>query len=90
MSTDKAKTIEALKDSFAHLRQAIQTLRDAEADKPQKMFGRQTLRGSFILITEHFGEHLGQSIAYARMNSVVPPWTEEQRQQQKQAEKPKS
>jgi uncharacterized damage-inducible protein DinB len=91
MSTDKAKTVEALKDSFAHFRQAIQALSDADADKPQKMFGRQTtLRGSFIMITGHFGEHLGQSIAYARMNGVVPPWTEEQQQQQKQAEKPKS
>lgn len=91
MSTDKAKTLQALKDSFAHFRQAIQALSDADADKPQKMFGRQTtLRGSFIMITGHFGEHLGQSIAYARMNGVVPPWTEEQQQQQKQAEKPKS
>jgi uncharacterized damage-inducible protein DinB len=91
MSADKAKTIEALKVSFAHFRQAIQALSDADADKPQKMFGRQTtLRGSFMLITGHFGEHLGQSIAYARMNGVVPPWTEEQQQQQKQAEKPKS
>jgi hypothetical protein len=40
------------------------------------MFARQTLRGSPSPI--------------ARMNGVVPPWTEEQQQQQKQAEKPKS
>jgi uncharacterized damage-inducible protein DinB len=91
LSIDKAKTVQALKDSFAHFRQAIQAMNDGDADKPQKMFGRQTtLRGSFIMITGHFGEHLGQSIAYARMNGVVPPWTEEQQQQQKQAEKPKS
>jgi uncharacterized damage-inducible protein DinB len=90
LSTDKAKTVQALKDSFAHFRQAIQALSDADADKPQKMFGRQTtLRGSFMMITGHFGEHLGQSIAYARVNGVVPPWTEEQQQQQKQSEKPK-
>lgn len=90
ISTDKVKTVQALKDSFAHFRQAILVLNDADADKPQKMFGRQTtLRGSFIMITGHFGEHLGQSIAYARVNGIVPPWTEEQQQQQKQAEKPK-
>jgi hypothetical protein len=42
------------------------------------------------MITGHFGEHLGQSIAYARVNGVVPPWTEEaQQQQQKPADKPK-
>jgi len=90
LATDKEKTVQALKDSFAHFRKAILALGDGDADKPQKMFGRQTtLRGSFILITGHFGEHLGQSIAYARVNGIVPPWTEEQQQQQqKQAAKP--
>lgn len=90
LSTDKAKTVQALKDSFAHFKEAIQALSNGDADKPQKMFGRQTtLRGSFIMVTGHFGEHLGQSIAYARTNGIVPPWTEEQQQQQKQSEKPK-
>ena len=91
-SGDKAKTVQGLKDSFAHFRGAILALSDADADKAQKMFGRQTtLRGSYIMITGHFGEHLGQSIAYARMNGIVPPWTEEaQQQQQKPADKPKS
>jgi uncharacterized damage-inducible protein DinB len=91
LSGDKPKLIQALKDSFAHFRGAIIALNDADADKPQKMFNRQTtLRGSFIAITGHFGEHLGQSIAYARMNGVVPPWTEEsQQQEQKPAERKK-
>lgn len=91
LSADKPKVLQALKDSFAHIRGAIVALSDADADKPQKMFNRQTtLRGSFIMITGHFGEHLGQSIAYARMNGVVPPWTEEaQKQQQKPADKAK-
>lgn len=90
-SSDKPKVVQALKDSFAHFRGAILALNDADADKPQKMFNRQTtLRGSFIMITGHFGEHLGQSIAYARANGVVPPWTEGfQQQQQKPADKPK-
>jgi uncharacterized damage-inducible protein DinB len=79
---DKVKTVQALKESFAHFRQAILALNDADIDKPQKMFGQQTtLRGSFMLITGHFGEHLGQSIAYARVNGIVPPWTEEAQQQ---------
>src|SRR6202790_710777 len=89
-ANDKPKTVQALKDSFAHFRRAILALSDADADKPQKMFGQQTTqRGSFLLITGHTGEHLGQSIAYARMNGIVPPWTEEAQQQQKPAEKPK-
>lgn len=91
MATDKANTVQALKYSFAHFRQAILALGEGDADKPMKMFGRQTTtRGAFILITGHFGEHLGQSIAYARVNGIMPPWTAEQQQQQKQTEKPKS
>ncbi len=91
LSPDKPKVIQALKDSFAHFRNAIIALKEEDADKPQKMFNRQTtLRGSFIAITGHFGEHLGQSIAYARVNGVVPPWTEGFNQSpQKPAEKPK-
>jgi uncharacterized damage-inducible protein DinB len=84
-SADKAKTVQALKDSFAHFRQAVISVSDADLDKPLKMFGQQTTyRGAFIMITGHTGEHLGQSIAYARMNGIVPPWTEEQQQQQQQ------
>jgi uncharacterized damage-inducible protein DinB len=90
LSGDKPKVIQALKDSFAHFRQAILALNDADADKPQKMFNRQTtLRGSFLMINRHFGEHLGQSNAYVRINGVAPPWTEEFQQQQKPADKPK-
>src|SRR5215472_8280296 len=90
-STDKAKVQQALKESFAHFRGAILALSDADADKPQKMFNRETtLRGSLMMVDRHWGEHLGQSIAYARVSGVVPPWTEEfQHQQQKPAEKPK-
>jgi uncharacterized damage-inducible protein DinB len=91
LSGDKAKVLPVLKESFAHFRTAILALSDADADKPQKMFNRETtLRGSLMMIDRHWGEHLGQSIAYARVNGVVPPWTEEsQQQQQKSADKPK-
>ncbi len=90
-ANDKPKVLQELKDSFTHLRNAILALSDGDADKPQKMFNRQTtLRGSLMMIDRHWGEHLGQSIAYARVNGVVPPWTEEfQQQQQKPADKPK-
>ncbi len=91
LSGDKAKVLPVLQESFAHFRGAILALSGADGDKPQKMFNRQTtLRGALMMIDRHWGEHLGQSIAYARVNGVVPPWTQEfQQQQQKPAEKPK-
>ena len=89
-ANDKPKVVQELKDSFAHFRQAILALSDSDSDKAMKMFGRQTTqRGAFIMVTGHTGEHLGQSIAYARTNGIVPPWTEESQQQQKAADKPK-
>jgi uncharacterized damage-inducible protein DinB len=90
LSGDKAKVLPVLKESFGHFRGAILTLSDADGDKPQKMFNRQTtLRGALMMIDRHWGEHLGQSIAYARVNGVVPPWTQEFQQQQKPADKSK-
>jgi uncharacterized damage-inducible protein DinB len=86
---DKAKTVQALKDSFAHMRQAILDIKDSDLENPQKLPGgrQSTVRGSFIFIAGHYGEHLGQSIAYARQIAIVPPWTEERQKQE--AEKPK-
>jgi uncharacterized damage-inducible protein DinB len=88
LAADKAKTVQALKDSFAHFRSAILAIKDADLNNAQKLFGQDTtVRGAFFLITGHFGEHLGQSIAYARQNGIVPPWTEERQKQE--AAKPK-
>jgi uncharacterized damage-inducible protein DinB len=77
--TEKAKVIDELKKSFAHVRAGIAATSDADLDKPVKMFGRDTtVRGVLLSVVSHQFEHLGQSIAYARMNGIVPPWTAEQ------------
>jgi len=48
----------------------------AMAQAPVKLFGRDmTKLGALMLILEDQHEHLGQSIAYARSNGVVPPWS---------------
>jgi uncharacterized damage-inducible protein DinB len=74
--TDKAKVVEMLKQSCEHVRQAALNTSDADLDKPVKLFGRDsTAREVFLLMATHMHEHLGQSIAYARMNGVVPPWS---------------
>ncbi len=85
--TEKAAVIEALKKSFAHLRAGVASIADASLDKPVKMFGHDTtVRGVLFVAATHEHEHLGQSIAYARMNGIVPPWTAAR--QAKAAEKP--
>ena len=85
-TTDKAKVISILKDSFAHAKDAIKAMPDADLDKSMEWFGgRNTERGILLFIVRHTAEHLGQSIAYARSVGVVPPWTEDLK---KQADKP--
>jgi uncharacterized damage-inducible protein DinB len=82
-TTDKAKIIGILKDSFAHEREAIMQMPDADLDKSLAWFdGKNTERGILLFMTRHTAEHLGQSIAYARFIGVVPPWTEDQQRQQ--------
>ena len=90
-TTDKAKVISALKDSFEHGRKAITAMPDADLEKSLDWFGgKNTERGILLFIVRHAAEHLGQSIAYARMNGIVPPWTEDaQKEQKKEAAKPK-
>jgi len=89
-TTDKTKIIAALKDSFDHIRQAVIDMPDANLEKQLDWFGgKNTQRGILLFTMRHMAEHLGQLIAYARMNGIVPPWTEEQQRQQKQQPKPK-
>ena len=73
---DKAKAIEGMKKSFDHILGALAAIPDSDLDKPVKMFGRDTTyRGAMLVLATHAHEHLGQSIAYARMNGVTPPWS---------------
>ena len=90
--TKKADIQKALKDSFAHMEAAISSLSDADMEKPLELMGmKTTVRGGCFLLLTHVHEHLGQSIAYARMNGVVPPWSAaQQAEMKKTTEKMKS
>jgi uncharacterized damage-inducible protein DinB len=75
--TGKAEVVEALQKSIAHARAAVVGFPDADLDKKAKFFGRETTeRWLLIQLNSHMHEHLGQSVAYARINGVAPPWSE--------------
>ena len=85
-TTDKAKVVAALKDSFDHAKKAITAMPDADLEKSMDWFGgKLSERGVLLFIVRHGAEHLGQSIAYARNVGITPPWTEDA--QKKQPEK---
>src|SRR5262249_24535997 len=74
--TDPEKLQEALKASYASLQKAITELSDNDLQTPVKLFGHDlTKQGAVMLLLGDQHEHLGQSIAYARSNGVVPPWS---------------
>ena len=75
-TTDKAKLIEALNKGFAHAKAEL------TAVDPAQMTGRRQVMGqnasavdAAFAIGGDLHEHLGQMIAYARMNKIVPPWS---------------
>jgi uncharacterized damage-inducible protein DinB len=81
--TEKAKVIDYMKKSFAFMKDAVMKTPDADLDKPATLFGQETtIRGVFFEAGLHMHEHFGQSIAYARMNKIVPPWTAAEQAQQ--------
>ena len=74
--TDPGKLQEALKASYANLQKAITGLSDKDQQTRVKLFGENmTKQDALMLILEDQHEHLGQLIAYARTNDVVPPWS---------------
>ena len=74
--TDPVKMQEALKTSYAKLQQTIAGLSDGDLKAPVKVFGKDmTKEGAVRYLFGDQHEHLGQSIAYARANGVVPPWS---------------
>jgi uncharacterized damage-inducible protein DinB len=92
-TTEKTKVIDLLKRSFVHAKQAATKLTDADMEKTADWFGgrQATYREILFFLAAHQHEHLGQSIAYARVIGITPPWTEEQQQRQKvQQSKPKT
>jgi len=58
------------------VRQALSALSANDLGASVKLFGRDTTKqGAVLMILLDQHEHLGQSIAYARSNGIVPPWS---------------
>ena len=82
-TVDKAEVLDHLRKSFAYCKQTIQAISDADMNKKIRFFGAERSLGeSLYLMASDMHEHLGQAIAYARMNHVVPPWTARSQQGQ--------
>lgn len=74
--TGKEQVEQMLKGSLDAVREHFLKLTAADLDKPADFFGTPTtVRGIYLRILAHVNEHYGQSVAYARTNGIVPPWS---------------
>ena len=76
--SDKAQVIEHLNKGFAHAKKELEALDPATLTAKRKiMIAPNPLAVTDIAlgIGGDLHEHLGQMIAYARMNHIVPPWS---------------
>jgi uncharacterized damage-inducible protein DinB len=85
-TTDKARIIAELNKSWEFTKKTINGMSNADFARLVPKLGPQANAGDvvYILVADAH-EHLGQVVAYARINGIVPPWTAEARK--KAAEK---
>ena len=75
-TSDKARIVEELNKSWDFAQKTITGMSNADFAKSLPKLGPQANAGDvvYILVADAH-EHLGQAVAYARENGVVPPWT---------------
>lgn len=74
--TDKAQVIDHLTKGFAHAKKEIEAINPATLVGKRAIFGQQRSTPEAVLfVAGDMHEHLGQLIAYARANRIVPPWS---------------
>ncbi len=75
--TDKARVVALLRRSAEHVRQATRRMPEAQLGQATTLYGRRVPQWAVLLqLLAHMDDHLGQSIAYARVSGVVPPWSQ--------------
>lgn len=78
----KQELIAELGRSYDHVIGIAMSLSDEDRAREVNFFGLNVGVGTAVtLMANDMHEHLGQSIAYARMNRIVPPWSRNEGQE---------
>lgn len=73
---DKERLVGILQESVRHAQEAIRAMRVEDLMAETVLYGRDVEGWSVLVqLVSHLNEHTGQSVAYARMNGIVPPWS---------------
>jgi uncharacterized damage-inducible protein DinB len=76
-------TVTAKAEVIAWLKRSLDVVREAHLAETPKNLERKvhiadrdaTADGMYLRMIVHANEHMGQLVAYARMNGIAPPWT---------------
>ncbi|HYL61241.1 MAG TPA: DinB family protein [Candidatus Methylomirabilis sp.] len=75
-TTDKTKIVAELKKSSDFMQATIGAMTNAEFAKLLPKLGPEANAGDVVyILVADCHEHMGQLVAYARENGIVPPWT---------------
>ena len=74
--TDKAQVIDHLNKAFAHAKKELEAADPATLVAKRRVMGQDRAFPDIVIaVGGDMHEHLGQLIAYARTNHIVPPWS---------------
>lgn len=74
--TDKAQVQRLLGESVEHVRRHVTAMTDEQLSASTTLYGRNVPGWTVLVqLVAHMNEHVGQSVSYARMNGIVPPWS---------------
>jgi hypothetical protein len=72
----RTQILAELGPAFDHLAASVRVRTSAQLSAESTYFGRQMpAQANVMTAMADMHEHLGQLIAYARSNQVVPPWS---------------
>lgn len=75
-NSTKSDVQKHLREGFAYTRATVMAISPDSLVGVRKLFGRDySILETGISMTADLHEHLGQLIAYSRMNGIVPPWS---------------
>lgn len=83
--TEKEEIVKNLKASFGDVTKFLKGYDTANYEEIVKTpFGEYTQRTMILIINNHYHEHLGSLISYARSFGVTPPWSEKKEEPKKE------
>jgi hypothetical protein len=75
-ASSKEEVLKNLDAGHDYIKQQIGSMDIAKITGTQKLFGQDmTIIQTSLIMTADLHEHLGQLIAYARVNGIKPPWS---------------